>query len=57
MKTSISKSPEGQRVLLSFERRLRVANRSEQTIRNYVRGVKALMEFHDSWLIRFDLCQ
>jgi integrase/recombinase XerD len=48
MKTDISKSHESERLLLSFERRLRVANRSEQTIHNYVRGVKALMEFHCS---------
>ncbi len=48
MKTDISKSLEGQRLLQSYERRLRVANRSEQTIRNYVRGVRALMEFHDT---------
>lgn len=48
MKTNISNTQEGQRVLLSFERRLRVANRSEQTIRNYVRGIRALMNFHDS---------
>lgn len=48
MKTKITNTPEGQRVLLSFERRLRVANRSEQTIRNYVRGIRSLMSFHDS---------
>ena len=48
MKTNISNSPEGQRVLLSFERRMRVANRSEQTIRNYVRGIRSLMNFHNS---------
>lgn len=48
MKTNISNTPEGQRILLSFERRMRVANRSEQTIRNYVRGIRALMNFHDS---------
>ena len=48
MKTNISSTNEGQRVLLSFERRLRVANRSEQTISNYVRGIRALMNFHDS---------
>jgi len=48
MKTRISKTPEGQRILLSFEKRLRVANRSEQTIRNYVRGVRTLMNFHGS---------
>ena len=35
-------------MLLSFERRMRVANRSEQTIRNYVRGIRALMNFHNS---------
>lgn len=48
MKTNISNTPEAQRVLLSFERRLRVANHSEQTIKNYVRGVRALMAFHNS---------
>ena len=48
MKTAISKTDEGQRALLSFERRLRVANRSEQTIRNYVRGIRALMDFQNS---------
>jgi integrase/recombinase XerD len=48
MKTNISNTTEGRRILLSFERRLRVANRSEQTIRNYVRVIGALMNFHDS---------
>ncbi len=42
----MSKTQEGQRTLTNFERRLRVANRSEQTIRNYVRGVRGLMDFH-----------
>lgn len=42
----ISKTDRGQRLLVSFERRLRVSNRSEQTIRNYVRCVKSLMDFH-----------
>jgi site-specific recombinase XerD len=42
----ISKTDRGQKALLSLERRLRVSNRSEQTIRNYVRCVKALMEYH-----------
>lgn len=46
MKNEMSKTPEGQRTLTSFERRLRVANRSEQTILNYVRGARALMNFH-----------
>ena len=42
----ISKTERGQKALQSLERRLRVSNRSEQTIRNYVRCVKALMEYH-----------
>src|SRR5690606_32432078 len=42
----ISKTDRGQKALQSLERRLRVSNRSEQTIRNYVRCVKALMEYH-----------
>ena len=48
MKTNISNTSEVQCVLLSFERRPRVANRSEQTIRNYVRGIRALMNFQNS---------
>ena len=48
MKTNIFNTLGGQLVLLNFERRLRVANRSEQTIRNYVRGIRALMNFHNS---------
>ena len=47
MKTQISKTQEGQHSLTRFERRLRVANRSEQTIRNYVRSLRALMNFHE----------
>lgn len=47
MKKQMSKTQEGQRTLINFERRLRVANRSEQTIRNYVRGVRTLMNFHE----------
>ena len=42
----ISRTDRGQKALLSLERRLRVSNRSEQTIRNYVRCVKALMDYH-----------
>lgn len=48
MKGNFSNTQEGQQVLLRFERRLRVANRSEQTIRNYVRSICALMNFHNS---------
>jgi site-specific recombinase XerD len=48
MQTLISKTTEGNRVLVSFEKRLRVANRSEQTIVNYVRGLRSLMNFHNS---------
>ena len=48
MQTFISKTTEGNRVLVSFEKRLRVANRSEQTIVNYVRGLRSLMNFHNS---------
>ena len=57
MKTIITNTPEGQRVLLSFERRLRVANRSEQTIRNYVRGVRALMNFHTRLPVELEIDQ
>jgi len=48
MQTLISKTTEGNRVLVSFEKRLRVANRSEQTIVNYVRCLRSLMNFHNS---------
>jgi len=43
----ISKTDRGQKTLQSLERRLRISNSSEQTIRNYVRHVKSLMDFHD----------
>ncbi len=57
MKTNISNTPEGQRVLLSFERRLRVANRSDQTIINYVRSLRALMDFHQSFPSELEIDQ
>lgn len=57
MKTQMSKTQEGQRTLTSFERRLRVANRSEQTILNYVRGVRALMNFHGNMPQELDIDQ
>ncbi len=43
----ISNTERGKRTLESLERRMRVSNRSEQTIRNYVRSVKTLMDYHD----------
>jgi len=42
----LSATPTGQEILSRFEKRLRVANRSEQTIRNYVRHVKGLINYH-----------
>ena len=42
----ISKTDRGQKALQSLERRLRVSNRREQTIRNYVRCLKTLVEYH-----------
>lgn len=42
----ISRTDRGQKALQSLERRLRVSNHSEQTIRNYVRCVKALIDYH-----------
>lgn len=53
----ISKTEGGQRTLLSLERRLRVSNRSEQTIRNYVRSVKTLMDYHDQLPDQLDIDQ
>ena len=57
MKNLISRSAEGSRILTSFEKRLRVANRSEQTIRNYVRGLRALMEFHHDLPVALEIDQ
>lgn len=51
----ISNTERGKRTLESFERRLRVSNRSEQTIRNYVRSLKALMEYHDQMPDNLDI--
>jgi len=42
----ISKTEQGSKALISLERRLRVSNRSEQTIRNYVRSVRILMDYY-----------
>lgn len=53
----ISKTERGQRTLVSLERRLRVSNRSEQTIRNYVRSVKTLMDYHQQLPDELDIDQ
>lgn len=45
--TRFSSSEQGKKALKNFQQRLRVANRSEQTVRNYVRSIEALMNFHD----------
>ncbi|MGK7396449.1 MAG: phage integrase N-terminal SAM-like domain-containing protein [Candidatus Cyclobacteriaceae bacterium M3_2C_046] len=46
IKQKLSQSPAGEKVLSHFEKRLRVAHRSEQTIGNYTRNLKNLMDFH-----------
>ncbi len=53
----ISKTDRGEKTLVSLERRLRVSNHSEQTIRNYVRSVKTLMDYHDQLPDQLDIDQ
>ena len=43
--TSFSSSEHGQRAIKNFRQQLRVANRTEQTVRNYIRSLKGLMNF------------
>ncbi|MDA3866478.1 MAG: tyrosine-type recombinase/integrase [Salinivirgaceae bacterium] len=45
--TRFSSSEQGKKALKNFQQRLRVANRSEQTVRNYLRSIEALMNFHE----------
>lgn len=52
---NITKTERVQELLVSFERRLRVSNRSEQTIRNYLRSITALMVYHQRLPDELDL--
>lgn len=45
--TKYSLTRQGKDVLKSYEKRLIVANRSNETIKNYLRSVRFLMDFHD----------
>ena len=57
MKNEISKTQEGQKSLDNFEKRLRVANRSEQTILVCVRSLRAPMNFHNRMPQELDIDQ
>ncbi len=43
--TRFSSSGHGKRVLKNFKQQLRVANRTEQTVKNYTRSIEGLMNF------------
>jgi len=45
--TRFSSSEQGKKALKNFQQRLRVANRSEQTVGSYLRSIEALMNFHE----------
>ena len=47
----------GQVVLAKFSKRLKVANRSDQTIRNYIRCLKGLMNYHNALPDELDIDQ
>lgn len=44
--TRFSSSEQAKRVIKSFKQQLNVANRTPQTVRNYIRSVEGLMNFH-----------
>jgi 3-deoxy-D-arabino-heptulosonate 7-phosphate (DAHP) synthase len=45
--TRFSSSEHGKRVIKNFRQQLRVANRTEQTVKNYSRSIEGLMNFLD----------
>jgi site-specific recombinase XerD len=45
--TRFSSSEQGKRAIKRFKQQLIVANRTEQTVGNYIRSVEGLMNFHD----------
>lgn len=47
----------GQVVLAKFSKRLKVSNRSDQTIRNYIRCLKGLMNYHNALPDELDIDQ
>lgn len=53
----ITQTDLGQVVLAKFSKRLKVANRSEQTIRNYIRCLKGLMNYHNALPDELDIDQ
>lgn len=52
-----SSSEQGKRVLKNFKQRLKVANLTEQTVRNYTRSIKGLMNFLDELPENLDVDQ
>lgn len=55
--TRFSSSQQANRVLKQFKQRLIVANRTDATIRNYVRSISGLMDFHDELAEHLELDQ
>ena len=45
--TRFSSTEQGKRVLKNFRQHLKVANRTDQTAKNYTRSIEALMDFQD----------
>jgi hypothetical protein len=44
--TRFSSSELGKKAIKTFKQHLTVANRTPQTVRNYIRSVEGLMNFH-----------
>lgn len=55
--TRFSSSEQGKRVLKNFKQQLKVANRTDQTVRNYIRSIEGLMNFHDELPENLDVDQ
>ena len=55
--TRFSSSNQGKKAIKSFQQQLRVANRTDQTVRNYIRSIEGLMNFHDELPENLDMDQ
>jgi hypothetical protein len=52
-----SSSEQGKKAIKSFKQQLRVANRTDQTVRNYTRSIEGLMNFHNELPVNLELDQ
>ena len=55
--TRFSSSEQGKKAVKNFRQQLRVANRTDQTVRNYIRSIETLMNFQDELPENLDVDQ